>query len=190
MITPPTFDDPFNIDLGPPPPPPYTLEKASEKSWDLYIDQEIVGYESYKDLVKFLKARVAGDVVNIHMNTPGGSVDGGLAIFKAIKNTKATININVEGLGAYSMGAILSCSSTNLTMDPGSVIMFHDFSVSLGGKGQDLIDMLDSLRKQMDSILANDCAHLLTPAELDHLHKGGNVFLQPSTIAERIKHAK
>ncbi|HEX3729198.1 MAG TPA: ATP-dependent Clp protease proteolytic subunit [Opitutaceae bacterium] len=54
----------------------------------------------------YLEADAPGKEINFYINTPGGSITAGMAIFDAMKLVSSPINIIVTGMAA-SMGSIL-----------------------------------------------------------------------------------
>lgn len=93
--------------------------------------------------------------VDVHINSPGGSVFEGLAICNAIKASKLDIHTYNDGLAA-SMGAVILCAphkAENRHAAKGSLTMIHNASSIVWGNSQDMQDasgMLDS----NDSVLA------------------------------------
>ena len=79
-------------------------QEAKSNKADMYIDGEIVTDEyedsdtsasGFRDALKSL-----GDVksINLHINSPGGSVFEGIAIYNMLKQNKAKVNVYVDGL--------------------------------------------------------------------------------------------
>lgn len=94
------------------------------------------------------------DRINIHINSPGGSVHEGLPIVNAIKASKADVHTYIDGI-AYSMGAMIAIAAKkgNVHMAKGSLLMLHSVSTYMYGNAQDLRDEADVLDKY-DDVLA------------------------------------
>lgn len=65
------------------------------------------------------------DVVNLRINSPGGSVYDGLSIVSAIFSMKAWINVYVDGIAASMAAVIAVCGDTVYMMDFAK-LMIHD----------------------------------------------------------------
>lgn len=65
------------------------------------------------------------DPINLIMNTPGGGLFHGYAIYDAIANSSSPVDISVYGQ-AMSMGAIILQAGRVRRLFPNSVIMIHD----------------------------------------------------------------
>lgn len=133
---------------------PYVIERdpnGGERSFDLYS-------RLLKDRIIFLNGPVMDEVAGIliaqflflesqdkdkeiwfYINSPGGSVTAGFAIYDAMSYIKAPINTVCMGQAA-SMGAFLLCmgDKDRRHATPNSRIMLH--MVSSGSQGQ-ILDM-------------------------------------------------
>lgn len=91
------------------------------------------------------------DPISIYINSPGGSVYAGLAIYDTIKHLqKQGIIINTYATGLVaSMAAILLISGNTRFSLPNSTIMFHQISSFTEGKLEDMkIDLKETERLQ------------------------------------------
>ncbi|HDR3896964.1 TPA: ATP-dependent Clp protease proteolytic subunit, partial [Bacillus cereus] len=69
----------------------------------------------------------SANVININLNSPGGDVFDGIAIYNQLKNHPAKIIINVDGLAA-SAASIIAMAADELIMNTGSMLMIHEAS--------------------------------------------------------------
>lgn len=65
------------------------------------------------------------DVINLRINSPGGSVYDGLSIVSAMLSMKARINVYVDGIAASMAAVIAVCGDTVYMMDFAK-LMIHD----------------------------------------------------------------
>lgn len=92
--------------------------------------------------------------INIHVNSPGGSVWEGLPIANAIKSSKVDVHVYVDGI-AFSMAAIIAISAKkgNVHMAKGSLLMIHAASMFGYGNAEQLKKAAEDLSKY-DDVLA------------------------------------
>lgn len=107
----------------------------------------------------------------LYINSPGGSVYDGMAIFDTIKHIKNDVNTVGIGLQA-SMGAFLLSSGTKgkRALLPHSKVMIHQPSSGTRGKVSDMeIDLTESLktRKLLNEILAKNTGQKISKIEKD-----------------------
>ena len=128
---------------------PYVIEQTSrgERSYDIYSrllkDRIIFLGEEVTDVsanivvaqLLFLEAEDPGKDIQLYINSPGGSVTAGMAIYDTMQLIKSDVSTICLG-DAASMGAFLLCSGAKgkrLAL-PNSRVMIHQ---PLGGaKGQ------------------------------------------------------
>lgn len=120
--------------------------KAGEKA-ELYIYDEI-GYwgDSAKTLVDDLR-NVDSDTLDVHLNSPGGDIFDGLAIYQALKDHKATVTVHVDGLAA-SIASVIAMAGDKIVMAPKASMMIHDGWTMAVGSAGDLRKTADLLDKQ------------------------------------------
>lgn len=127
-----------------------TIKQEANETPEMYIDGEIVTDEyedsdtsaaGFRDALKSL-----GDVknINLHINSPGGSVFEGIAIYNMLKQNSAHINVYVDGLAA-SIASVIAMSGDTIFMPKNSMMMIHNpWTMAIGNAKE--------LRKQADDL--------------------------------------
>lgn len=129
----------------------YRIVNAANDSADVMIYDEIGGYGiTASAFVAELNA-VTAKTVNVHINSPGGSVFDGIAIHAALVNHKATVNTVVDGIAASAASFIMQAGDTRSMEKPGTV-MIHDASGLVLGNAADMREMADLLDQMSDTI--------------------------------------
>lgn len=118
--------------------------KAGEDLAEVYIYDEI-GYfgVTANDFVRDLKNITQG-TINLHLNTPGGEVFDGIAIYNSLKAHKATVNVIVDGLAA-SIGSVIAMAGDRVSMAPHSKMMIHEAMAMAIGNAADMTKMAERL---------------------------------------------
>jgi ATP-dependent Clp protease protease subunit len=119
----------------------------------------------------FLEAEDPKKDVIFYINSPGGSVYDGMAIYDTMKYIKCDVQTVGIGLQA-SMGAFLLSSGVKgkRFLLPHAKVMIHQPSSGTRGKVSDMeIDLMESLRikKQLNEILAKNTGQKLAKIEKD-----------------------
>ena len=118
----------------------YRIENAADDAADVYIYDEItdpflhdffgIGI-SASSFVKELQA-LKGKALSVHINSPGGSVFEGLAIYNALRAHDAPVNVIVDGIAA-SIASVIMMAGDTVTMAPHSMVMIHEpWGVTVG----------------------------------------------------------
>jgi len=98
--------------------------------------------------------------IDVDINSPGGSVDAGLAILDLVHNCHTPIRMHCIGR-AYSMAAVIFAAGRNgRDMLPHSKLMLHQPLVgqNMGGNATDIQSLSESLmatKKELNQILAD-----------------------------------
>lgn len=107
----------------------------------------------------FLQMEDGKKDINIYINSPGGSVTAGLAIYDTMQFMTCDVNTYCLGMAA-SMGAVLLCAGTKGKRYalPNSDIMIHQVSGGAQGTASDVertVEYMFKLKKRLIKIIAN-----------------------------------
>ena len=154
---------------------PYVVEQTSrgERSYDIFsrlLNDRIVflGEEvnaTTASLVVaqllYLEAQDPDKDIQFYINSPGGSITDGMAIYDTMRYIKCDVSTICVGMCA-SMAAFLLSSGTKgkrLAL-PNSEIMIHQPSAGTPGQITDMaihLMRLEIIKKRMNTILAGNC---------------------------------
>lgn len=86
--------------------------------------------------------------VTVRLNSCGGDVYTGLAIYSSLRALDADVTVRVDGIAA-SAASVIACAGDEVVVGPGSIYMVHEAAVGLMGyyRAADL----DELRKDIDA---------------------------------------
>lgn len=122
----------------------------------MQIDGEIVD-EEYEDTdvsaSGFRNAlKQLGDIkeLNLHINSPGGSVFQGIAIYNMLKESKAKVNVYVDGVAA-SIASVIAMAGDSIFMPSNSMMMIHNPYTYAVGNANELRKTADFLDKLTDA---------------------------------------
>ncbi|WP_455042577.1 head maturation protease, ClpP-related [Leptotrichia buccalis] len=133
------------------------MKNDEEKSAELILYGSIGSDEYWDDISdKAFKQDIEnlGDVENItlHINSPGGSVFSAVAIANTLKNHKAKITANIDGLAA-SAATIITSACDTVKMPKNALFMIHNPITFAYGNNQDMQKTLEMLNKVKNSII-------------------------------------
>ncbi len=109
----------------------------------------------------YLEAMDPGKEITLYLNSPGGSITAGMAVFDTMKLLTSEIRIVVVGLAA-SMGSIFLCGGTKgkRLIYPHARVLIHQPLImgTMRGVAVDIhiqAQEMEKLREEMNIILAN-----------------------------------
>jgi ATP-dependent protease ClpP protease subunit len=104
-------------------------------------------------------SKMDGKPVTVRLNTPGGSVDEGIAIYNALKRHKGGVTTMVDSLAA-SMGSYLLQAGERRIVASNAMVMIHDpWTIAYGNaeelrKNADVLDYAERSGKTEDEVKA------------------------------------
>ena len=164
---------------------PYVVEQTGqgERTYDIYsrllidriifIDGEITEHTASIVVAQllFLEAQDPDKDINIYINSPGGMVTAGLAIYDTMRFIKPDIRTICVGMAA-SMGAVLLAAGTKGKRYalPNAEIMIHQPLGGFQGQASDIkinADHILSIKDKLNHILAESTGQELSVIERD-----------------------
>ena len=154
---------------------PYVIEQTSrgERSYDIFsrllndriifLGEEVNATTSALVVAQllYLEGQDPDKDIQLYINSPGGSVTDGMAIYDTMQYIKCDVSTICVGMAA-SMGAFLLSAGTKgkrLAL-PNAEIMIHQPSAGTQGQITDMaihLKRLEVIKKRMNQILADNC---------------------------------
>ena len=154
---------------------PYVVEQTSrgERSYDIFSrllnDRIIMLSEEVNSTTAslivaqllFLEAQDPDKDIQFYINSPGGSVTDGMAIYDTMQYIKCDVSTICVGMAA-SMGAfLLSAGAKGKRIAlPNAEIMIHQPSAGTQGQVTDMaihLKRLETIKERMNRIMAENC---------------------------------
>lgn len=109
-------------------------------SWP-WLESDVSSYLLSKQL-----SELDVDEIDVHINSYGGEVSEGLAIFNALKNHKAKVNTYCDGF-ACSIASVIFMAGDKRIMSNASMLMIHNAWTRTAGNASELRKSADDLDK-------------------------------------------
>ncbi len=164
---------------------PYVVEQTSrgERSYDIYsrlLKERIIFLsEDVNDVTAsliiaqllYLESEDPGKDISFYINSPGGSVTAGMAIYDTMNYIKCDVSTICVGLAA-SMGAFLLAGGTKGKRYalPNSEVMIHQPSGGARGQASDIKIVADNIlkiRRKINEILSENTGKEIETIEVD-----------------------
>lgn len=127
----------------------YFSVQQTGRSAELYIFGDITSWEWMEsDVSSYTLARAVqeldADEITVHINSYGGEVAEGLAIYNSLKNSKAKIRTVCDGF-ACSAASVVFMAGDERMMNPASLLMIHNAWSCASGNAAELRKAADDL---------------------------------------------
>ncbi|PID67211.1 MAG: Clp protease ClpP [Fusobacteriales bacterium] len=107
---------------------------------------------SSKNVIEYLEEFGKVDEIEVLINSPGGSVVEGCAIYEALKMHEAKVTIKIIG-ECCSIATVIAMAGDEIEMGNTAIFMIHDPIAYLGGDAKVFRDMADLLDKLKENII-------------------------------------
>ena len=164
---------------------PYVIDQTSngERSYDIYsrlLEDRIIFITGEIDdnvantvvaQLMYLEGKNADKDISLYINSPGGSISAGMAIYDTMKYIKCDVSTICVGLAA-SMGAFLLAAGTKgkRMCLPNSEVMIHQPLSGVQGQVTDIqitANHVTRIKERMNKMLSENCNQPLEKIQKD-----------------------
>lgn len=136
--------------------PCFRVVNVAAETPKLLVYDLIGGYEN--DAADFVRTvhEIKAKTIDVHVNSPGGFVYDGVAMYEALAAHPATVNVHIDGLAA-SAASFLAMAGDTISIAKAGRMMIHDAQgVGVGGPAdmREYADLLDAVSDDIAEIYA------------------------------------
>lgn len=136
----------------------YRIENKSDRA-EIWLYEQIgedfwsgggVTSKKFQEELAAIKAKQ----IELHINSPGGSVFEGVTIYNLLKQHEAKITTFIDGLAA-SIASVIALAGDSVVMAANALFMIHNPSGVVFGTSSDMrktADVLDKIRSTMSGV--------------------------------------
>lgn len=134
------------------------INKDNKKEAEILL-YGVIGEDGYwddvtsKQFAEDLKAVEDAVKINVRINSPGGDVFAGQAIYSMLKRCKSEVIVYIDGLAA-SIASIVAMSGDKIIMPKNAMMMIHKPWTITAGNANDMREEADTLDKIEESIIS------------------------------------
>ncbi len=134
-----------------------STNKKGAKTGDIYVFSEIGYFGVNAETIRRELAAISdAEEITIHVNSPGGSVFDGFAIYNQIRSLKGKKKSKNYGLAA-SMASIILLAADEVEFGDGAMMMIHNPSIETRGQAKEIrkdLELLEQIRQELLNIYA------------------------------------
>ena len=143
------------------------INSESWGEWQKYYPED----RAPKDVQDFLDQLDGVSKINVHINSGGGAVFGGIAIYNILKRHSAEITVYVEGLAA-SIASVIAMAGDRIIIPENAQMMVHKPSSITWGNADDMrkeAEVLDGCQKVILNTYMQHVKEGITPEQINAL---------------------
>lgn len=129
----------------------YRIKNEASGPAEVYIYDEIGYFGVTADsFVRDVK-NIGADRIELHLNSPGGDVFDGIAIYNVIREHPAEVAVSIDGLAA-SAASFIAMAGDEINIARNAEMMVHDAHGVCVGNAADMRDLAERMDKVSDNI--------------------------------------
>jgi len=173
----PSFDEP---ELG------YLERQNCTSEIDIFLDEEIKDPRYYRAVIHRLITGSEADFVRIFVNSPGGNLNGGLALIDAIQNSACNILGIITGEAA-SAASLIALHCPELIVSDNAKMLAHQASYGIAGNASFISQNVKFNEKLFDKVMQDAYEDFLTEEEIQKVKSGLELWMFADEIEERLE---
>jgi len=133
------------------------LKNVKKTAVEIFIYEDIggdwLGGISAKQFASELKAAGDVDTINVYINSSGGSVMDGLAIYNSLKRHRARKVVHIDGF-AVSIASLVAMAGDEIRMAQNGMLMIHNPWTVTSGSAKELREQAEVMDKVKSSLVS------------------------------------
>lgn len=164
----------------------YIEQQIVRRVHHYYLSQIVEDASKYVEMIHQIQTAGEENIVWIHLNTPGGILDTGIQLINAMQASDAHIIASIEGEVA-SLGTMIFLAADEFVVHDNCLMMFHNYSGGVGGKGHEQIAALEAITKWTEDIMKRLYIPFMSESEFERIKKGEDLYFHSEEIRKRLK---
>jgi len=167
----------------------YVPIASVDNVYNIYLSSDIASPDEYDEMCFLLDTLTDSHYVDLHINTPGGSIDSAFKIVDAIRRCSARTTARLTGTVA-SAGTIIALSCNDMVVADHTHFMIHNYSTGAQGKGHELMEYINFNDRTLQKTFKDIYKGFLTDEEIESVIRGKDLWLDSDEVKARRSHMK
>lgn len=150
----------------------------------IYISDVVAAPYEFNKAFHTISKAGPEDLVVLHINTPGGSIDSANMLCHALENTAAKVHGVLTGTVA-SAGTLITMYCDTIEVATGCAFMIHNYSAGLAGKGHEIKAQQKFIDEELNKYFEAVYGGFLTADEIKAVIEGKDLWLSKAEVEER-----
>ena len=150
------------------------------------IDEGVQEAKYYRHVAKAIAEATERDQIEFEISSPGGLLNGLIALLTAMEKTEATTVAHING-ECHSAASMLALSCDSIYVSPYSTMLVHFVQFGASGKGTDVLSHVEHMYVTSEMLFRDTYKHFLTEAEINKCIEGLQLWLTAEDIGKRLE---
>lgn len=153
---------------------------------DFYLSGTIGRPEEYIEWFDIIRNANEGDLIRIHINSPGGDLFTAIQFMRVLSDCRGTILTSVEGQ-CMSAATLIFLFSDMYEVSEHSAFMFHNYSGGSIGKGGEMYEQVLYEKIWSEKLMYDVYGDFLTDKEIAEMMDNKDIWMDGDEVAKRIE---
>lgn len=164
----------------------YNVKNKIQTCISVPIDEGVQKAVYYRHVCKAISELGSEDQVEFEISSPGGYVNGLIALLTAMAKTDATTVAHING-ECHSAASMLALACDSVYVSPFATMLVHFIRFGASGKGTDVKSQVEHTYDTAENLFREIYQHFLTEDEMQRCIDGKELWLNYDQINERLK---
>ena len=155
-------------------------------SHDFYLTSDIVDSTQYDEWIHTCAESRPCDMIEVHINCYGGSLDTAIQIHDMLMAAKADVYVSIEG-ACCSGASLIAMAGDHVRVLPNSYMMIHSWTGGTYGKFGNVIENTEFQKKWFADVMTRSYSEFLSKAEIKEILDGKDIYMDAEEMSSRFK---
>ena len=163
----------------------YFVQQKTVNQYTVNLDEPFIEPSYYRGIVQMLMNSTEEDTVIFLLNSPGGALNGLVALLEGINMSEANTLAVIIG-ECQSAASIFALHCDQIFVSDNATMLAHNVSYGTGGKGSDILSHVQHVSKTSEKLLRKTYEHFLDQQEINEMINGREIYLDADEIKQRL----
>lgn len=150
------------------------------------IDEPFRDAHYYRSVAKAIADSTEEDQIEFEIASPGGMLNGLLALLTAMEKTEAMTIAHING-ECHSAASMLALNCDAIYVSPYATMLVHFIQFGASGKATDVLSHVEHVHSTSQKLFRDTYKHFLTDVEIEKCIAGLELWLSAEEINTRLK---
>lgn len=166
--------------------PQHSFQRSQSTLYEFYLSGEILEATEYSEWFDTIRNAGSNDEIRIYINSSGGDLYTALQFLRVFKETQAHVTCSIEG-ACMSAATMIFLHADSWEVTPHSLIMMHNYSGGMFGKGGELYDQLQFERAWSEEFMREVYSDFLTSEEITSILQNKDIWMTSTEVINRLE---
>ncbi len=164
----------------------YITQQKIYNRYTVFIDEPVKPAAYYRKVTQMIANAKEGDFVEFEISSPGGYLNGLIALISSMQKSDATKVAWING-ECHSAASMLALSCDVIYVAPYSTMLVHFIRFGSSGKVADVVSHVGHVQDTSEKLFRDIYKYFLTEDEIEACLSGREMYMSSEEVSKRLK---